>query len=465
MSVPSLYSNYLKCQAEFHEVREKFSLKNVSREILEKMKISFDNFLKITEEMKKSFSDNNKDYSGEFGSCIIYDLVAEKERELILLQGKQALLSSDHISERLKIERSIEEQMYEPMSATEWIEGEQRWSNEPILAFANDEGFKAILGISGLFNIISSYMAHPAVATALAHVVRKEFYPANDLIRSQKSGVMDYLILEPLATDLEKSAAVEKLTNQLREISIIENLENREFPLENFKIIESRNIIRLFVILVEIYKSEFAEEFEEEFKVSLEKINLEGKFRELFFSNLHSADLLLSGLDSCSDAILIADQINEWMKQEESARFLNGITDLRITTDSSMIAPPMTLLPRCIDLLKNLEKLSFSLEGDGAELYMEDPDEQSREFARSLRLLPNSIGKLTNLKVIELKKAGLLGLPCSIGAMRKLTKIIIENDKPLLLPSSIGNLTDLEKLDLACQKPENKEILYSQNSS
>ncbi|MES2272983.1 MAG: leucine-rich repeat domain-containing protein [Chlamydiota bacterium] len=452
MSVSSsLYINYLKRQMESLEARENFGLENVSTETLIKMKNSFDAFLEISGKIKEP-----SDRSVRLRGCIMHSPVSEKENEVMLLQEKQALLNANHVSERLRIVRSIEEQMQEPISATD--EG-----------FVMDEGLKEVfLRVGGLFNIISSYMGHPAALSALVHVVHPGFYSGNELIRSQKSGVMDYLILEPLATDLEKSSAVQKLTNQLREISIIEKLKNRESPLENFKIIESRNIIRLFSILEEICTLKFNEEF----KASLETIDLESDLKGAFFNILYHPNQLSDDLDPYSDTILIADQINEWMKREENSKFLDGITELDIRSDvgpsfSVMTGTGITLLPRCIGLLKNLKRLSFCAIG---MVYGKYPDDESREVSRSLKLLPNSIGKLINLESIELIGVGLLGLPFSIGEMRKLTKITIENDKLLFLPSSMGNLTDLQYLELSCHDGEEVDgedftVLYNQNSS
>jgi leucine-rich repeat protein SHOC2 len=66
----------------------------------------------------------------------------------------------------------------------------------------------------------------------------------------------------------------------------------------------------------------------------------------------------------------------------------------------------------------------------------------------NLTKLPHSIGNLTNLTKINLFENKLIEIPDSIGNLTKLTELGLVGYRLTTLPESIGNMTDLAELDL-----------------
>jgi leucine-rich repeat protein SHOC2 len=66
----------------------------------------------------------------------------------------------------------------------------------------------------------------------------------------------------------------------------------------------------------------------------------------------------------------------------------------------------------------------------------------------NITTLPESIGKLHNLKVLALSKNKLISLPESIGNLVRLCSLCLSDNQLTSLPESIGRLTELKNLNL-----------------
>ena len=66
-----------------------------------------------------------------------------------------------------------------------------------------------------------------------------------------------------------------------------------------------------------------------------------------------------------------------------------------------------------------------------------------------LTSLPESIGKLKKLQIIELRDNELETLPESIGSLNKLANLFLNNNNLKVLPKSLANLTNLTRLELS----------------
>ena len=62
--------------------------------------------------------------------------------------------------------------------------------------------------------------------------------------------------------------------------------------------------------------------------------------------------------------------------------------------------------------------------------------------------LPDSIGKLTNLRILDAFQNGLQSIPPSIGNLSNLEELTLYSNQFTTLPNSIGNLSNLKTLDL-----------------
>ena len=67
---------------------------------------------------------------------------------------------------------------------------------------------------------------------------------------------------------------------------------------------------------------------------------------------------------------------------------------------------------------------------------------------QNITILPDSIGSLTNLRILNLDKNQLTALPESIGNLTNLTSLNLMENQLTILPESIGNLTNLNSLVL-----------------
>jgi leucine-rich repeat protein SHOC2 len=70
----------------------------------------------------------------------------------------------------------------------------------------------------------------------------------------------------------------------------------------------------------------------------------------------------------------------------------------------------------------------------------------------NLTALPESIGNLTNLRKLDLSDNQLTSLPDSIGSLRNLTELSLTNNRLEKLPDSIGNIHELTDLYLGHNK-------------
>ena len=73
---------------------------------------------------------------------------------------------------------------------------------------------------------------------------------------------------------------------------------------------------------------------------------------------------------------------------------------------------------------------------------------------KPIRFLPDSIGNLAELEILDLTNCSLLFLPETIGSCIKLKKLHLDNNKLKTLPTSLANLANLEVLHLAFNKFE-----------
>ncbi len=73
------------------------------------------------------------------------------------------------------------------------------------------------------------------------------------------------------------------------------------------------------------------------------------------------------------------------------------------------------------------------------------------KFTRQLRSLPDEIGDLKNLVILNLNYSGVTTLPPSIGQLQKLQELYLKSTKQLIdLPEEFGNLGALTKFYLGC---------------
>ena len=82
-------------------------------------------------------------------------------------------------------------------------------------------------------------------------------------------------------------------------------------------------------------------------------------------------------------------------------------------------------------------------------------------FDNKITALPESIGALVGLEVLDLQHNQLTALPESIGALLGLERLHLTNNQLATLPDSIVALTALKELDLQCNsftKPQSRAV-------
>ncbi len=62
--------------------------------------------------------------------------------------------------------------------------------------------------------------------------------------------------------------------------------------------------------------------------------------------------------------------------------------------------------------------------------------------------LPSEVGRLQNLKVLNLSNNNFTGVPAEIGSLKNLELLDLSNNSITGLPNELGNLTNLKYLDL-----------------
>lgn len=75
-----------------------------------------------------------------------------------------------------------------------------------------------------------------------------------------------------------------------------------------------------------------------------------------------------------------------------------------------------------------------------------------RDYFHDKLQIPPGIGRLSNLKVLNLPNNGITLLPDEIGNLHKLEMLILSNNKLTSLPDDIGKLQNLKILSLLNNK-------------
>lgn len=101
------------------------------------------------------------------------------------------------------------------------------------------------------------------------------------------------------------------------------------------------------------------------------------------------------------------------------------------------------LLPRSIGRLENLRVLRLYGALDGRDLN----DEGGASKHRS-KPLPETLTNLVRLEELDLGRNGLTAVPPQVGSLRGLKKLGLDYNEVRVLPSFVGNLTKLEELTL-----------------
>ncbi len=126
-------------------------------------------------------------------------------------------------------------------------------------------------------------------------------------------------------------------------------------------------------------------------------------------------------------------------------------------------------LPNEIGLLKNLEKLIID-NGNGCEMNLSIPhtigqlqnlkelrlygaidprkDLDSISINRMTKKLPNELGNLQNLEVLDLGRNGITSIPTQIKSLKKLKTLKLDYNDIHEVPSFVSELTNLELLDI-----------------
>lgn len=66
--------------------------------------------------------------------------------------------------------------------------------------------------------------------------------------------------------------------------------------------------------------------------------------------------------------------------------------------------------------------------------------------------LPEELGKLVNLKTLDLHRNSIVELPASIGLLKELKNLDVSGNELQILPATLGELTSLQTLNVNCNK-------------
>ena len=102
------------------------------------------------------------------------------------------------------------------------------------------------------------------------------------------------------------------------------------------------------------------------------------------------------------------------------------------------------LLPRSIGRLENLRVLRLYGALDGRDL---DDGEGGTRTNKS-RPLPQTLANLVRLEELDLGRNGLTAVPTQVGSLRGLKRLGLDYNSVRVLPSFVGNLTGLRELSL-----------------
>ncbi|WP_340935902.1 leucine-rich repeat domain-containing protein [Polaribacter haliotis] len=120
------------------------------------------------------------------------------------------------------------------------------------------------------------------------------------------------------------------------------------------------------------------------------------------------------------------------------------IGDLPNLTYLNLSSNELTSLPAGIGNFAKLERLIIDSQCTG----------NCYEGDQTLMVLPNEIGNITNLKLLNLDSNGLTSLPSTIGSLTNLEELSITSNSLKGLPSTIGNLSKLKIASLSSNKLE-----------
>ncbi len=159
---------------------------------------------------------------------------------------------------------------------------------------------------------------------------------------------------------------------------------------------------------------------------------------DIKISSEEDPEMLLAGLKNHPSIQAL------WLTMNSSVPIPAVITDLpqleNLRIDGTNGKDLTKQLPANIGRLKNLKVLEI-------------------EHDFKLQNLPNSIGQLKNLEILDLYGTELQSLPQSIGKLRSLRVLRLGGSKFQSLPKSIGQLKNLEYLDLSFNTSTEEESL------
>jgi Leucine-rich repeat (LRR) protein len=100
-------------------------------------------------------------------------------------------------------------------------------------------------------------------------------------------------------------------------------------------------------------------------------------------------------------------------------------------------------LPESIGNLSNLKVLTLCGAIDPREIGSNEPIPPSK-----VKSLPGTIRKLQNLEELDLSRNGIKGIPSQIASLQKLKRLALDYNNIHELPSFIGNLKNLQELSV-----------------
>lgn len=170
------------------------------------------------------------------------------------------------------------------------------------------------------------------------------------------------------------------------------------------------------------------------------------------FKNLKKLDLSGNHLSALPDSISHLQLLRELnLKHNEFASFPASVLNLKALEKLDISNNLITRIPEEITELelKTINMSSCNLT-EIPEIIMElkTLEELNLSENKTIKRLPESIGNLKSLRVLELRWLSLEELPESIGNLTDLLKLDLTYNWLQYLPESIGNLINLEELIL-----------------